>query len=94
MILVVQHVQQVSVERMNLIQARELLQDGAQLLVEGRLRELDLPHVELPDAVYRAALVNHRRRASLRLGQDNVHKVLGRRNDRQTFEVVLHHRGG
>ena len=35
--------------------------------------------------------MNYRGRLALRLGEDNVQEIFGRRNDRNLFEVVVAH---
>ena len=58
-ILVVEDVEEVSVERVDLVEARELFDDGGELLVEVGLCVLDFAHVELAEAVDFVALVDN-----------------------------------
>lgn len=91
MVLVVQVVQEIAIERMDVVKTREILQDGGNLLMEVRLCILHLSHVELPDAVDGITLVYHGGRLPLRPRQDNVHKLLARRHHRNLLEIVEHH---
>ena len=54
-VLVVQHVEQVAVEGVHVVDLGELLQHRAQLVVPAALRVLDLAHVKLADALDRPA---------------------------------------
>ena len=79
-VLVVQHVEQVGVERVDVVHAREVVQDAAQLLVPARLRELHLAHVELADARDGVPAMHHRRRLALRPGKHHIDEILRRRD--------------
>lgn len=46
MVLVVEHVEQISIEGMDILNFREMLQSIAQFLRDGVLAELDLAHIE------------------------------------------------
>ena len=59
MILVVQHVDQIRVERMYLVQTRKLIDDSAQFLVDRLLRELHLTHVKLTNTCDLISGMNH-----------------------------------
>lgn len=50
MIRIVKTVEQIPMERMNVVQAREALDDSAKLLADHLLRKLDLAGVEGPDS--------------------------------------------
>lgn len=91
MVLVVQNVQKIAVERVDVVKAREVLDDGGQLLVIRLLRELDLAHVKLPDPREGIVLVDDCGRLTLRPGEHNVDKVLARGHHRDLLEIVLHH---
>jgi len=88
---VVQHVDEVRVERMDVVQAREVGQDLSELVVVVHVRVLDLAHVKLPDADNVVAGVDHGRRLALRLGQDHIDEVLGRRHRLDLLKVVDDH---
>ena len=92
-VLVVQDVHEVGVERMDVVQLRELGHHRRQPVVERLLGELHLPRVELPDAGDLEVAVDDGGRLSLGLGQDNVHKVLGGRDNCYLLEVVMTHGG-
>lgn len=72
----VEHVDQVSVERVDVLQAGESLEHMRELLVEVLLRELDLAHVEAADAGDGISLVHDSRGLALGLAQDDVDEVL------------------
>jgi len=76
MILVVQHVHQIGVEGMHIVQLGEILNDLRQTIVEVLLRVLHLAGVERPNSGYLVALVDHCRGLTLCLRQHNVDEVL------------------
>mmetsp|Transcript_19433 Transcript_19433/g.74612 ORF Transcript_19433/g.74612 Transcript_19433/m.74612 type:complete len:651 (-) Transcript_19433:57-2009(-) len=88
---VVQHVHEIGVERVDLVEDREVIEDTRELVVEVLLRILDLPHVELPDSADSIALVNDRWRLPVGLRQDDVNEVVRAGHDLNLFEVVLRH---
>ena len=63
---------------MDVVHAREVLQNAAQLLVPARLRELHLAHVELADARDGVPTMHHRRRLALRPGKHHIDEILRR----------------
>ena len=75
MVTIVEYITQVSVEWVNLIQARELIEDTRELVMVGLLRELDLARVECADARDGPSAVAHSWRLALRAGQYYVDKV-------------------
>ena len=90
-VFVVEDVHKVSVERMDVVQFRKLGQYGGQFVVERLLRELNLFGVKLSNSRYLHVLVDDGRRFALRLGENNVDKVLGGRHHRNLLEVVVSH---
>jgi hypothetical protein len=90
-VLVIEHMQEIRVKGMDALEARELLNDGRELLMEVLLGEPNLAHVELAQARDCIALVHHRRRLPLCARQDYVHHFLPRRHHRYPLEIVLHH---
>lgn len=76
------------------VQAREFADDGAQLLLDGLLGVLDLPHVELADARDLEARPDDRGRLPLRPSEHNVDDVIARGHRGDALEVVQHHRRG
>lgn len=65
MVLVVQHVHQIRIERMDIVQFREILDDLRQSVVEILLRVFDLSRVERTDARDLVAFVDNGGRLSL-----------------------------
>lgn len=90
-ILVVEHMKQIAIERMDVIQSRKLIYDGGQLLIEVLLGIPNLAHIELADAVDSIALVDNSRCLPLSAGQDYVDEVLPRRDNSDLLEIILHH---
>ena len=84
---VVEDVHQVRVERVDVVQPREVRQDLRQLLVVVGVRVLDLAHVKLPDADDVVARVDDGRRLPLRLGEYDVDEVLSRRHGLDLLEL-------
>lgn len=76
MVLVVEDIHKVSIERVDVIQLREIGEDLGQLIVEALLGEFHLAHVKLPDSGYLVLLVNHSRSFPLGFRQDDVNEVL------------------
>ncbi len=57
------------------LEARELVEDFGEAVVEVLLRELDLAHVERADTANLEVLVHHRRRLALGHRQNHIHEV-------------------
>lgn len=76
-VLVIEDVHKISIERVDVIQLGEVCQDLGKLVVEALLGELDFSHVKLADARNLVLLVHDGRCFPLRFGQDDVDKVLG-----------------
>jgi len=75
-VLVVQHVEQVGVEGVDVVDFWEVVQDEGELFVPALRRELDLAHVELTDALNAPAIVNDRWCLPLGFAQHDVDEVL------------------
>jgi hypothetical protein len=90
-ILVIEHMEQIAIERMDVIQSRKLIYDGGQLLIEVLLGIPNLTHVELADAIDSITLVDNSRCLPLSAGQDYVNEVLPRRDNSDLLEIILHH---
>ena len=92
-IAVVEHVHQVGVEGVDVVQLREPLDDSCQLLIDSLLHELDFAHVELADSLDLEALTDLGRRLTLRFRQHDVDQIAGLRDLHDLLEVVrtLHH---
>ena len=88
---VVQHVDQVGVERVDVLEPREVGERERQFLVAGVLHVLDLAHVKLPDAHDVVPGVDDGRRLPLRLREHDVEEVGRRRHGGHLLEVVDHH---
>lgn len=76
MVLVVQNVHQISVERMHVVQFREILNDLCETIVETLLREFHFARVKRTDTRYLVSFVHNGRCFSLCFRQHNVDKVL------------------
>lgn len=76
MILVVQNIHQISIERMDIIQFREVLDDLCQSIVEILLREFDFAYVEGTYPRYFVAFVYNGWRFALCFRQHYVDEVL------------------
>ena len=91
-VLIVQDVHEVGVERVNLVKSRKFVQNGGKLVVKRLLRELDLSGVKLADSRYLKVLADHGRRFPLGARENDIHKVLRRRHHCDLLEVVVAHR--
>mmetsp|Transcript_76981 Transcript_76981/g.124578 ORF Transcript_76981/g.124578 Transcript_76981/m.124578 type:complete len:257 (+) Transcript_76981:289-1059(+) len=85
---VVQHVAQIGIKRVDVIDLRKLLEHLGELLVESGLAELHLAHVEGTDPSDLEARVHNCWGLALGLGEYNVNKLLGRRNRLDLLELV------
>mmetsp|Transcript_9210 Transcript_9210/g.22947 ORF Transcript_9210/g.22947 Transcript_9210/m.22947 type:complete len:243 (+) Transcript_9210:1379-2107(+) len=85
---VVQHVAKICVERVDVVNLREVLQDLAEFLPICCLTELHLPHVEAADPRDLKARLHNRRSLPVCFGQDDVHQLLGRGDGLNLFELV------
>ena len=88
---VVQHIDQVRVERVDIVEPREVGEDLSELLAVGRVRELNLAHVELADAHNVVAGVHHRRCLALRLREHHIDEVGCGGHGLDLLEVVHDH---
>lgn len=59
-----------------LLQFRELGEDHGQLVVQCLLQEFDFARIECSNSADLPAFTHHRRRLSLRFGQNNILQVL------------------
>lgn len=91
MILVVEHMKEIAIERVDVIQSGELIDDGGQLFIEVLLGIANLAHIELANAVDSIALVDNSWCLPLSAGQDYVDEVLPRRDNSDFLEIILHH---
>ena len=91
MVSIVQHVHEITVERMDVVQLGEAVDDGSQLFVQGRLHKFDLAHVEFANTRNVEACGDHGRCLALSLRQTDVHQ-LGRVRDLLDLLKVVAHR--
>jgi hypothetical protein len=75
-ILVVQDVHQIGVERMHIVHLGKLGEHLCHPVVVVLLRELDLAQVELSDARDLVLLVHNGRCLALCLGEDDIYEIL------------------
>mmetsp|Transcript_985 Transcript_985/g.2998 ORF Transcript_985/g.2998 Transcript_985/m.2998 type:complete len:246 (-) Transcript_985:17-754(-) len=87
-ITVIQHVAQIGVEGVDVVNLGELLQDLAKLLAICRLAVLHLPHVKVADSGDVETRVHHCRGLPLCLGQHDVYELLRRRNSLDLLKLV------
>ncbi len=90
MILIVEHIDKVSIKGMNFLDLGEGLEDVGELVVNALFTELDLPHVEGANTTNVVAGVNYSGSLALGLGEDDVDEVLGGRDGLYALEVVVH----
>jgi hypothetical protein len=88
---IVQHVDQIGVERVDVIELGELLEDRLNLIVERRLREFDFAHVEVANARNLVVGMDDRGRLPLSAGKHDVDKVLVRGHGLNLLEVIDNH---
>lgn len=89
MVLVVEDIHQVRIERMDIFQFRELAQNLSQLFVEVGLGELHLSHVKRTDPGDFEVTMHHCGSFALCLGQNHVREVFRRWHDGDFLEVVI-----
>ena len=89
--LIIEHVDQICIEGVEIVQLGKLGEDEGKLLAEVGLRELDLPHVEAPDPRDLVVPVDDSGSLPLGLREHNVCEVLGSRDHSYLLEVVKRH---
>ena len=87
---IVKDVHEIGVERVDVIQFGEPIDDASQLFVYGLLHEFDLAHVELSDTLDLEACRDLGRGLPLCLRQSDVDQVIRVWNFDDVFEVVGH----
>ena len=90
MILIVEHVEEITIERMYVIQSRKLINDGGELFIKVLLGIPKLVHIKLSNAGDSISLVDNSRCLPLSAGQDYVNDVLPRRDNSDLLEIVQH----
>jgi hypothetical protein len=83
--------EKITIERVDIIQAWELINDSGQLFIEVLLSIPNLAHIKLPNARDSISLVDNSWCLPLSAGQDYVNEVLPRRDNSDLLEIVLHH---
>ena len=79
------------IQRVDVIESRERLQQLRELLVDGTLGELDLTGVEVTDTGDFVSLVHNGRCLALCLRQNDVDKFFALGHHLNRFEVIQHH---
>ena len=87
---VVESVEQILVERVNVGEAREAVQDSRQLLTEGLCGVFDLAHVEGPNTSDLETRANLGGQTALGARQHNVQELLRGRHGRDVLPCCLH----
>ena len=87
---VVESVEQILVERVNVGEAREAVQDSRQLLTEGLCGVFDLAHVEGPNTSDLETRANLGGQTALGARQHNVQELLRGRHRRDILPCCLH----
>jgi hypothetical protein len=90
-ILVIEHMKEIAIERVDVIQSGKLVSDGGQLFIEVLLGIPNFPHIELANAFDSITLVDNSWCLPLSAGQDYVNEVLTRRDNSDLLEIILHH---
>lgn len=90
MVLVIEYVEEVSVEWMDVFDFGEVFEHVSDFFVQSLLTELDFPHVERSDSADGITWVDDCRGFSLCLRQNYIDKLCGRWNDLDCFEIVAH----
>jgi hypothetical protein len=91
---IIQDVHQVGVERVDVVQLREVVDDIVELLLVVGLRKLHLAHVETPDFVDGIARVDDGRCLALRARKHDVDEVLRTQQSHATGQEQGHAGGG
>jgi hypothetical protein len=90
-ILVIEHMKEIAIERVDVIQSGKPINDGGQLFIEVLLGIPNFPHIELANAFDSISLVDNSWCLPLSAGQDYVNEVLTRRDNSDLLEIILHH---
>ncbi len=88
MVLIIEDVHQVCVERMDIVKLREAVHNASQLLIDDFLHVLDLAHVKLSDTRDLEVSVDLCRSLPLGLGEGDVNKLIGFRDLLDLLEIV------
>ena len=91
MVTVIENVHEIAVKWMDIVELGEAVDDATKLLIDGRLHEFHLSHVELSNTRDLEASANDGGCLSLRLTKRNVNQLGGCWDFVDLFEVVLAH---
>merc|ERR1712180_2962 len=94
MILIVQHVHEISIEWMDILHAGEISDDLSELVMVVLLCELDLSEIEASYAGDVVLLVDDGGGLALGFGEDDIDEILGGGDHLDLLEVVLRRRHG
>jgi len=83
--------EEITIERVDVIQSRELIDNCGQLFIEVLLGVPNLAHIKLANAGDSITLVDNSRCLPLSAGQSYVDEILPRRDNSDLLEIVLHH---
>ena len=90
MVLVVQNVHEVAIEGMDVVEFREVLNDGLKFLMDVGSCEFHLAHVEFTNTSYLVARMDDCRGFSLSFREHNIDALGGCGNRLNILEVVSH----
>jgi len=88
MIFIVQHVHQISVEGVNIVQFGETIDNRSQFLIDRFLHKLDFTHVEFANSLDFETLAHLCGRLALRLGQHDVDQIVSFGDLDDLLEVI------
>lgn len=86
----VQDVDEIGIERVQLLHDGETIQDGSEAVMALLLGELDLTSVERTNTRDLPSLADHSRGLSLRLAENDINEIVGRRHNDNLLEVFVH----
>ena len=92
--LVIKHIHEVSVERVDILELGELCQDKCELLRKIGLCKFHFSHVKASDSGYLIVLVDHSRSLPLGLRQHDVSEVLAGGHHADLLKVIVGHLDG
>ncbi len=79
MVLIIQHIHQVGIEWVNIVQYWELVQNHCKLVMIGLRSKLDFPNIKPPNLCHRLSSVNN-------WGRKNQHRQIMRKDELKTFK--------
>jgi hypothetical protein len=89
-VLVIKHIKQIAIERVDVLDLGEVLQDVCNFFIQSLLAELDLAHVKRSDSTDCIARVYDGGCFSLSLWQNDVDQLCGWGDYLYRFEIVAH----